>query len=342
MNWTFYPIGGAMLLALPHIGATIGSPPHVESLQAVTALPAHLAGRFQEPAAFQQDETGRYYVFDRRAHTVYSVDAAMTDAQALVRIGQEEGHVLLPTAFDVVGPGEFAVADTPGTQDRVQIFSTASGRIAGFSLLSRSDPFVQFEGRALNGVGSLRATREHTLLLNLPQTGSLITEYDRFGHVQRSFGRLRDTGHQDDDLLHWALNSGLPVPLPDGGAYFVFQTGEPRFRRYDAKGTLVFDRAIQGRELDEWLQAQPTTWPRRTSANGRDIPVVRPLVRAAAADREGRLWVSFTLPYSYVYEEGEKVRTVQFRSAGMISPTSLYFGSDGRLLVTPGCYIFAP
>jgi hypothetical protein len=44
-----------------------------------------------------------------------------------------------------------------------------------------------------------------------------------------------------------------------------------------------------------------------------------------------------------VYDaSGDKMRTVQFSGAGIISPTSLSFGRDGKLLVTPGCYEFDP
>ena len=39
---------------------------------------------------------------------------------------------------------------------------------------------------------------------------------------------------------------------------------------------------------------------------------------------------------------GDKVRTVQFSAAGIITPNSLFFTSAGRLLVTPGCYEFEP
>ena len=49
------------------------------------------------------------------------------------------------------------------------------------------------------------------------------------------------------------------------------------------------------------------------------MPLVAPTVRTAAVDRSGRLWVSFVLPFSYVYDAaGEKVRTVQFRGAGVM------------------------
>jgi hypothetical protein len=66
------------------------------------------------------------------------------------------------------------------------------------------------------------------------------------------------------------------------------------------------------------------------------------VVRTAAVDPGGRLWVSFVVPYTYVFDaDGEKVRTVQFRAAGLIAPSSLSFPGGSRLLVTPGCYEFA-
>jgi hypothetical protein len=66
------------------------------------------------------------------------------------------------------------------------------------------------------------------------------------------------------------------------------------------------------------------------------------VVRTAAVDPDGRLWISFVLPFTYVFDaEGEKVRTVQFRAAGVLSPSSLSFAGRDRVLVTPGCYIFA-
>jgi hypothetical protein len=58
-------------------------------------------------------------------------------------------------------------------------------------------------------------------------------------------------------------------------------------------------------------------------------------------DRAGRLWVSLTVPFTYVFDQqGDKIRTVQFLAAGTILPTSLFFTQNGRLLVTPGCYEF--
>jgi hypothetical protein len=65
------------------------------------------------------------------------------------------------------------------------------------------------------------------------------------------------------------------------------------------------------------------------------------MVRMAAVDRTGRLWISLFVPYTYVYDAGgEKVRTVQFRGAGVISPSSLFFTSGSRVIVGPGGYEF--
>ena len=266
----------------------------------------------------------------------------MTAVTPLVAIGHEAGRILRPFGFDL-GVGEFAVADAPGAAERVQVFTTSGSRLSAFPLSTRSDARVRFDGLVLNGASSMRFTAQRTVLLNQPETGALFSEYDIRGRALRSVGTSRPTAHDGDEQLRLAFNAGLPVPIPGGGFYFVFQTGEPRFRKYDAAGTLLFERAIQGRELDALVQSQPTTWPERPGRAAREIPIVRPVVRVATVDPSGQLWISFTVPFTYVYDaDGEKVRTVQLRGAGLLTPTSLFFTPDGRLLVTPGCYVFRP
>jgi hypothetical protein len=49
------------------------------------------------------------------------------------------------------------------------------------------------------------------------------------------------------------------------------------------------------------------------------------------------------VPYAYVFNpDGDKVRTLQFRGAGVVAPNSMFFGRKGQLLVSPGLYEFAP
>jgi hypothetical protein len=313
----------------------------VEILKSVGGLPPHIAGLFEEPLAFQQVAGGPYYVFDRRAHTVYTVDAERTTARKLIEIGQEQGRILQPRGFDVAPSGAFVVADAPRGQERIQLFGPAGLLTYGFFLPGRPTPGITIGNHVLSGVASLQHTGE-TLLISHPESGALITEYGLNGWALRSIGRLRETGYERDRDLHITMNAGLPLLDPTGGYYYVFMAGRPTFRKYNAQGALMFERVIQGVELDGWLDSLPTRWPTRRIED-REVPFVTPTVRAAAVDRSGHLWVSFAVPYTYVFDgQGDKIRAVQFSAAGIISPTSLFFTSTGRLLVTPGCYEFDP
>jgi hypothetical protein len=315
------------------------SPGRVETLTAINSLAPHVVGLFREPIGFKQTANGEYYVFDRRGHTVYAVDAKGTAAAKLVQIGAEEGRLIEPSAFDVAFNGTFAVADAPNNRERVQIFDAGGVRTGGFLLPGRGASRVVLGTLALSGVATLTFNGK-LLVMSHPETGWLLTEYTLTGVPMRSIGQLRKTGHETDRDLHIALNSGIPIADPNGGFYFVFRTGQPMFRKYDDKGELLFERVIQGRDIDPAVAAIPDRWPRRGST---ELPLVAPIVRTAAVDESGRLWVSFVRPITYVYDgSGEKIRTVQFRAAGIIAPSSLSFSSDGRLLVTPGCYEFLP
>ena len=175
--------------------------------------------------------------------------------------------------------------------------------------------------------------------MNQPELGGLVTEFTLSGHPFRTFGVFRRTGFEDDRNVNLALNSGTPLVTPSGDYYFVFQAGVPMFRRYNADGHLVFERHIEGPEVDPMIAALPTAWPRRTDDLGRVLPVVPPTVRTAAVDRSGNLWVGLTGQVVYVFDpNGEKIRTVTLEAAGVIQPSSLSFSVANRLLVTPGCY----
>ncbi len=315
------------------------SPGGVDTINASGGLPPEICGQYREPLAFQQTAGGVYYIFDRRGHSVHSVDPDANGTRTVVTIGGETGRVIEPTAFGLAPNGDFVVADAPNGRERLQVFDFAGTWFSGFTLPGRAQPRVSVGGISLNGVGTL-AFLGKLIALNQPETGALITEYGLAGTPVRSIGRLRRTGHESDRELHLALNAGIPVPLADGGYFFVFFAGTPAFQRYDQKGALIFQRVIQGRELDPVIEQMPESWPRRT-VEGKELPLVVPTVRTAAADRNGNLWVSFLIPFTYVFDSsGEKIRTVQFRAAGTIAPTSLFFSANGRLLVTPGCYAF--
>jgi hypothetical protein len=157
------------------------------------------------------------------------------------------------------------------------------------------------------------------------------------GSPLRTFGELRQTGQENDPQVHAALNVGIILANPKGGYYFVFLSGVPMFRKYDGSGKLVFERHIEGVEIDPYIKRLPTTWPRKRG----EIPIVPAMVRTAAVDPDGNLWISLAAPFTYVYDaSGDKRRSLQFRGAGIIPPTSFFFIRDRRVVITPGCYSF--
>ncbi len=331
----------AVLLAFIILASRSDAALRVETLRSTGSLPPHIVGSYEDAIDFQQDASGTYFVFDRRGHTVHTVDANKTSTRKILEIGQEDGRVIQPTGFDIATDGRFVIADVPRAQQRVQTFDRSGKLLTGFFLPGTPAARVILGTLMLNGAGSVQHTGS-TLLISHPESGALFTEYSPGGYAQRSIGRLRTTGFEDDREVHIAMNAGLPLVDPTGGFYYVFITGRPIFRKYSDSGALVFERHIEGRELDDVLASQPTRWPRRR-VQDREVPLVTPVIRTAGVSPTGELWVSLGVPFTYVYNsDGDKVRTVQFTAAGLISPTSLFFSRTGKLLVTPGCYEFDP
>jgi hypothetical protein len=267
---------------------------------------------------------------------MWGIDAQFGEAFRIVEIGAEPGRIIDPTTFAVAPDGTFAVADAPRGQARIQVFTPAGFRTAGFFLTQLARPRITIDNTVISGIGSLQYTGQ-TVLLSQPEDGALVSEYALSGQPVRSIGTLRATGHESDPDVHIALNSGIPLLTRSGALYYVFQAGMPVFRKYDRQGTLLFERQIQGREIDEIAPKLPSVWP-RNPLDG-ELPLVRPTIRAAAVDAADRLWISFDAGFTYVFDaDGDKVRTVKFRGAGELSPTTLFFSTAGRLLVTPGLH----
>ena len=329
------------LLLAPSAMLAVEGAGRVEIVRSTSAIPPFIAGEFEDASGFALRPDGSALVFDRRRHRVYAIDRDRTTVKPLVEIGYETGRVLQPTAFDVAATGDFIVADAPGRRPRVSVFQANGQVLNTFTVAASESPRITVENLVLNGIAAARYTGT-TVLVNQPERGALVSEYSVIGEVQRTFGLLRHTGFEADPDVHLAFNTALPLPTPDGGVYLVFLAGPPAFRKYSAGGVLEFERAIQGREIDAMVQRMPTQWPRRR-VDDVVYPVVLPSIRTAAVDRSGRLWVATTTSHVYVHDaDGEKVRTLQLIGAGTLTPSSMWFARDGRLLVTPGLYEFAP
>ena len=308
----------------------------VEERRATGSLAPHLAASFDEIAACQVSSSGEYLIFDRRAHAVYTIARGSDAPKRIVQIGSESGRIIRPTAFDSAEDGSFVIADAPGDRQRVQFFAANGTSLGGFTMPGRGVPLITLGELVLSGLGALEYTGQ-SVLISQPELGSLVVEYVPTGSPLRTFGELRQTGQENDPQVHAALNVGIVLRIPKGGYYFVFLSGVPVFRKYDPAGNLVFERHIEGLEIDPYIKRLPTSWPRKRG----EFPLVPAMIRTAAVDSDGNLWISLAAPYTYVYDaSGDKRHTLQFRGAGIISPTSFFFTRDRRIVITPGCYAF--
>lgn len=329
---------GAALLAMTFAGF---APPRlpVDILQATDKLPARLVEPIESPRGYVETSAGVSLVLDGGSHAVFAIDRARGTSKRIIDVGAERGRILSPGGFSL-GPNDIlAITDAPGGNLRVQYFGDDGKPINSLYLAVQSGVRVSFGRVSLRSAGALAFTGR-TFILNSATTGALMSEFDATGVAVRSIGALRPTGQESDPVLHQVLNAGIPLVDPTGGLMFVFEAGTPAFRKYSADGTLLFERHIEGAELDAAIASIPTNWARQRQA---DVwPVAPAFVQAAAVDRHGRLWVSLTLGYTYVFDpQGDKIRTAQFRAGNVdVSPTSLFFTRDDRLLVTPGCYEF--
>jgi len=184
------------------------SMPAVEVIRSMGGLPAHIAASFDEPIGFVQASSGEFLVLDRRAHTVFIVDAKKTAATKLLQIGLESGRILGPGVL-ALGPNDlFAIADAPGKAERIQLFSLKGTWSGGFYLETRVAERIVVGPIVLNGVGSMHYTGT-SFLVNQPESGALISELNAQGHVVRRIGTLRATGHESDTDLRLARYFGM-------------------------------------------------------------------------------------------------------------------------------------
>lgn len=332
---------GALVLGPLSSSVARGAAPAVEILNSVAAVSPRVAASFREPAAFVETRDGRYLVFDRRAQAVFSLDAALANPKKLTTVGPSDGELLQPFAFALTGQRTFFVIDVPGPYERVQTFHDTGTPLTVFSKWPErgAAPRLTVGATVFNGFSPVTASQAG-LLTQVPGNAALFCELDATGRILRQVGQWRPTGFEQDPLLHRALNAGLALEAPDGSLWFVFTGGLPIVRKYSAAGDFLFERHLEGPELDAVIQSLPTRWPTRVIGS-REIPVVAPTVRTAAFAPDGQLWVSLVTPFTYVIDtDGNKTRTVQFRGVNPVAADHIAFGTDGRILVAPELYVF--
>jgi hypothetical protein len=101
---------------------------------------------------------------------------------------------------------------------------------------------------------------------------------------------------------------------------------------------LLFERHIEGAELDPVIQTLPNRWLERPAGTR---PFPEPTIQTAGVDADGRLWVALRTGQVYVYDpSGQKIRVVRLEGVRPLRPSSFFFTRERRLLVAPDGYEF--
>ena len=88
----------AVLLVAALFGVRTEATEVVDVLRSIGGLPPHIVGLFEEPLGYQQTPDGLYYVFDRRGHSVYMIDADKKAAQKVVEQNGQTSEATTPPA----------------------------------------------------------------------------------------------------------------------------------------------------------------------------------------------------------------------------------------------------
>ena len=233
---------------------------------------------FREPLGFQQTDSGQYFVFDRRAHAVFTI--AGDAAKKIVDIGAEPGRVLDPTRLRPRSrPTAASSSPTRRCGGRA---SRSSPRTAAASAASRCRS-ARSRACMLDSARPERhrldpVHRRHASSSTSRRAGGLVSELELYGtpdpHLRR---RCAPTGHEADANVHLALNVGPAARRSRPAASTSCSRPASRCSASTTRrGTLLFERHIEGPEVDEYLRTMPTRWPTRRTEDGDVLPLVPP------------------------------------------------------------------
>ena len=291
------------------------------SLKSVAALPAHVAGQFEQLTACQQ--TAERRLFRLRSPRAFRLHrAAEPRAGAEAHRDRRRGRARAATRPRSISRGDdtFVVADAPGGRPRIQIFTTSGSTIGGFYLQGRAVPRV-----TLRQPGAERHRRDRVHRQVALRESARARRADRRVQRRRAdrcarSARCARPATRPTPTSTWRSTPAdrLANPRPAAST----SSSLPACRSSASttpSGRLVFERHIEGTELDEFIQGAAHHLEARRTGDG-EIPLVLPSVYAAAADAAGQ---SVDLARrsdsrTSTTPAGEKRRTVQFRAAGRL------------------------
>lgn len=208
------------------------------------------ARRFREPFenmgldVYDVDShQGLYVVSERTRNSVLVIDGQSSVRKVIGGIGSGPGRLFRPGQLDVASDGVIYVQD--GGNDRIQSFDFEGRFLGGFQT-------TQYMGFAAGAGGEV--------YLGQPERGALVTVYSREGRVLRSFGKTKRLSEvygaeyaARDEQFRDAINR-VRLTVDEDGSILVSFALAPILQKYTRQGELVFERQLEGPELDALKQ----------------------------------------------------------------------------------------
>jgi peroxiredoxin len=270
---------------------------------------------------------GKYFLTDIDNNRLLVINNNMGVEREFGRIGSAPGRLFHPGYLDISGDGTVFVED--GGNERIVKFDQ-KGHYAG-----------EFRVNAFQGMA---VDTQNQLYLGQPEEGNLITVYSSTGTKLRSFGQLKKyseiygEANRDKDVLYrTALNRVRLATDRDGNLYVGFMI-VPLIQKYSPDGTLVFERRLEGPEIDRLSEAIHKRRYIATKVDGVDVRIIAldPVIDPA----NGNIMVPLVDGSVYVADrEGNKLSLLRpawtNRGDGTFYPFIAGLGANGEFMVTP-------
>ena len=266
---------------------------------------------------------GLYVVSERTRNSLLVINERSEIVREISGIGSAPGRLFRPGHLDVSADGAVYVQD--GGNERVQSFDLEGRYLGGFTTTT----FIGFAA----GAGG-------EVFLGQPERGRLVTVYSRDGQVLRSFGALKKLSEvygpglpEDDEKWRNAINRVKLTSTEDGGVLVSFMLA-PFIQKYTREGELVFERRLEGPEVDRLteLVLSPESGGNLTISTDGFPEHVMSL--EAVSLPGGEINVLLTDGSVYVADaEGRKVRVLRPKAEGSLTPDMVGLSPGGETVV---------
>lgn len=267
---------------------------------------------------------GKYFVSDFEHNRVVVLDEHLNKEREIGRIGSGPGRLIHPSDISVSRDGTIYVVDSGN--DRIQSFTTDGQYTSEFRT-------TLFEGFGVDSRDEVH--------LNQPEKGSLVTVYSASGKQLRSFGKLKNFsevyGRQFDsknESYRIAMNRVRLFIDAEDNIYVTFMLA-PILQKYKPDGSLLFERRLEGPEIDNLTRILVTDTPDKYISFGYDGLDARVIVLDPVVDpRSGRIYVILADSSVYVADQnGDRLSCLHPPPGQSLFPFMSGLGPDNEVLV---------